>query len=267
MFNNLIESSSHFREYKRRGSFLLFTTAVYAVLFSVTGVVAIYAYDARLEKQSLEFVILLPPQEIVPEHKAATVQPPGRPRSTTEEDRGVAQREVAMLDVDRPEVVPKKISLGPNKNLPLPPSGPIRWGEDKNPSSGGGGAGGGNAPIGGGRQMVQPVRVPMPDIQPPPPAPQQPKIVSRGVISGDAISLPKPVYPEIAKRMRIEGAVRVQVLVDLDGRVVSATVLNGSPYLRAAAQKAAMQARFTPTLLNDQPVRVSGVIIYNFQLN
>ena len=61
MFNHLIESSSHFREYKRRGSFLLFTTAVYAVLFVVSGVVAIYAYDARLEKQSLEFVILLPP--------------------------------------------------------------------------------------------------------------------------------------------------------------------------------------------------------------
>ncbi|HEX6284429.1 MAG TPA: energy transducer TonB [Pyrinomonadaceae bacterium] len=91
--------------------------------------------------------------------------------------------------------------------------------------------------------------------------------MNRGLISGEAISLPKPAYPEIAKRMRIEGAVRVQVLVDLDGRVVSATVLNGSPYLRAEAQKAALQARFSPTLLNDQPVKVSGVIIYNFQLN
>lgn len=266
MFNNLIESSSHFREYKRRGSFLLFTTVVYGVLLGVSGVVAVYAYDARLEKQSLELVILFPPQEIVSEHAPATVQPSGRPRITTEEDRGVLQREVAMLDVDRPEVVTEKVSTGPNKNLPLPPSGPIKWGPDKGSTSGGGG--GGNAPIGGGRQMVQPVQVvPMPDIHPPPPAPQQPKIVSRGVISGDAISLPKPVYPEIAKRMRIEGAVRVQVLVDLDGRVVSATVLNGSPYLRAAAQTAAMQARFTPTLLNDQPVKVSGVIIYNFQLN
>ena len=56
MFNNLIESSSHFREYKRRGSFLLFTTLIYAVLLLVSGVVAIYAYDARLEKQNLEWL-------------------------------------------------------------------------------------------------------------------------------------------------------------------------------------------------------------------
>src|ERR1700754_1876742 len=48
MFNNLIESSSHAKEYKRRGSFLLFTGAVYVALFAVTGVVSIYAYDAHL---------------------------------------------------------------------------------------------------------------------------------------------------------------------------------------------------------------------------
>ena len=49
MFNNLIESSSHAQEFKRRGSFLLFTTATYVVLFAVTGVISIYAYDAHLE--------------------------------------------------------------------------------------------------------------------------------------------------------------------------------------------------------------------------
>ena len=53
MFSNLIESSSHKKEFKRRGSFLLFTTATYVVLFVITGVISIYAYDARLEKQNL----------------------------------------------------------------------------------------------------------------------------------------------------------------------------------------------------------------------
>ena len=52
MFNNLIESSSHAKEFKRRGSFLLFTTATYVVLFAVTGVISIHAYDAHLESQS-----------------------------------------------------------------------------------------------------------------------------------------------------------------------------------------------------------------------
>ena len=59
MFNNLIESSSHAKEFKRRGSFLLFTTATYVVLFVVTGVISIYAYDARLEQQNLELVSLV----------------------------------------------------------------------------------------------------------------------------------------------------------------------------------------------------------------
>ncbi len=69
MFNNLIESSSHAKEFKRRGSFLLFTTATYVVLFVVTGVVSIYAYDAHLESQSTELEITfvpLPPEEAAP---------------------------------------------------------------------------------------------------------------------------------------------------------------------------------------------------------
>ena len=263
MFSHLIESSSHVREYKRRGSFLLFTSLIYMVLLVVFGVVGIYAYDARLEKQNLEMVVLISPQEIVPEQPAAVVQPT-KPIADTEDDIGVSEREVPMLDTDRPELVPDKPSTEPNPHLPLPPSGPYKIGpSDLNPKPGGGGT----DPSGGGRQVVQPRQpVNITEIPPPPEPPQPPKTVSRGVISGDALSLPKPVYPEIAKRMRIEGVVRVQVLVDLDGRVVSASVLNGSPYLRVEAQKAAMQARFSPTLLNDQPVKVSGVIIYNFQL-
>lgn len=267
MFNNLIESSSHVREYKRRGSFLLFTSVVYVVLFAVTGVVAIYAYDARLEKQSLEFVTILPPPEIVSEQRPAVVQPPGRPIADTEKEIGVPQREVAMLDVDRPEVVPDDISVVPGKHLPLPTSGPVKWGPDSHTQPGGGGSDTGSE-TGSRRQVIQRAQVVrMPEIQPAPELPKQPKVVSKGPITGEATSLPKPVYPELAKRMRIEGVVRVQVLVDVDGRVISANVLNGSPYLRAEAQKAALQARFNPTTLNNQPVKVSGVIIYNFQLH
>lgn len=265
MFNNLIESSSHVREYKRRGSFVLFTSAIYAVLLLVSGVVAIYAYDARLEKQNLEMVTLISPQEIVPEQPAAVVQPARRPIADTEEDIGIPQRKVAMLDVDRPELVPDKPSAAPNPSLPLPPSGPYKIGPtDTIPQPAGGGSGNSS---GGGRQVVQPAQVvQIPDIPPAPEAPRTPKTISKGVISGFATSLPKPIYPEIAKRMRVAGKVSVQVLVDETGRVVSATVVNGSPFLRAAAQSAAMQARFSPARVGDQPVKVSGVIIYNFEL-
>jgi protein TonB len=66
--------------------------------------------------------------------------------------------------------------------------------------------------------------------------------------------------------MRIQGTVSVQVLIDEQGRVLSAKAVSGSPFLLIEAQKAAMQARFSPTRLGDQPVKVSGVITYNFVL-
>jgi len=106
------------------------------------------------------------------------------------------------------------------------------------------------------------------DNPPPPPEPQKPpRVVSKGVITGLATYLPKPVYTEIAKRARAQGSVSVQVLIDETGRVISAKALSGSPFLTGEAQKAAMQARFAPTLLSNQPVKVSGVITYNFVLS
>ena len=52
MFTNLIESSSHAEDLKRRGSFFLFTTVTYFLLFAIAGLASIYAYDARLEDQN-----------------------------------------------------------------------------------------------------------------------------------------------------------------------------------------------------------------------
>jgi len=60
--------------------------------------------------------------------------------------------------------------------------------------------------------------------------------------------------------------VSVQVLVDENGTVVSAKAVSGNAFLVNEAQKAAFQARFAPTRLGDQAVKVSGVITYNFVL-
>ena len=101
----------------------------------------------------------------------------------------------------------------------------------------------------------------------PPPAPIKkapPKTISGGVLNGKAVSLPKPAYPAAARAVRASGAVQVQVLIDEEGRVVSASAAGGHPLLQAAAVAAARQARFSPTLLSGQPVKVSGIITYNF---
>jgi protein TonB len=58
--------------------------------------------------------------------------------------------------------------------------------------------------------------------------------------------------------------VNVQVLIDEKGHVISARAVSGHALLRNSAEAAARMARFSPTLLSGQPIRVSGIITYNF---
>src|SRR5262249_33460186 len=103
----------------------------------------------------------------------------------------------------------------------------------------------------------------------PPPSPGPRPIlkpVSGGVLNGTALSLPMPLYPDAAKRMRTQGVVTVDVILDETGKVVSAIASSGPSPLRDAAVQAALKARFSPTKLSGQPVKVSGVINYKFAL-
>jgi protein TonB len=111
--------------------------------------------------------------------------------------------------------------------------------------------------------------VPMINMEEPPPTPAPRPIlkpISGGVLNGTAINLPPPSYPDAAKRMRVSGTVTVDVILDETGKVVSATASNGPQILRDAAVQAALKARFSPTKLSGQPVKVSGVINYKFAL-
>jgi len=106
------------------------------------------------------------------------------------------------------------------------------------------------------------------DSEPPPSPGPKPilKPVSGGVLNGTAVNLPQPLYPDAAKRMRTQGVVTVDVVLDESGKVVSATASSGPSILREAAVQAALKARFSPTKLSGQPVKVSGVINYKFSL-
>ena len=91
--------------------------------------------------------------------------------------------------------------------------------------------------------------------------------VSGGVLNGSATYLPSPLYPETAKRLRQAGLVTVEVVIDENGKVISATAANGLSTLREAAIQAALRARFSPTKLSGQPVKVFGTITYKFALS
>jgi protein TonB len=107
------------------------------------------------------------------------------------------------------------------------------------------------------------------DVPPPPSkpvvkAPARP--ITGGILNGKALEMPKPLYPETARRAKMTGIVSVEVVVDVSGRVIGARAVSGPDMLRDAAERAARQAKFTPALLSGQPVRVSGIINYNFSL-
>lgn len=93
-----------------------------------------------------------------------------------------------------------------------------------------------------------------------------PKTISGGVVNGKATNLVKPVYPAAAKAVRASGAVNVQVTIDEEGNVISASAVSGHPLLRAAAVVAARESKFSPTMLSGQVVKVTGVVVYNFVL-
>jgi protein TonB len=58
--------------------------------------------------------------------------------------------------------------------------------------------------------------------------------------------------------------VLVAILIDEQGSVIEAKSISGPQHLHAAAVNAARLARFTPTMLMGEPVKVSGTLSYNF---
>jgi TonB family protein len=74
-----------------------------------------------------------------------------------------------------------------------------------------------------------------------------------------------PVYPVMAKNMRVSGVVRVDVVLDEQGSVMSAQA-QGPEVLKRAAMDAVKQWRFKPVVKDGQPTKASGFINFNFSL-
>lgn len=100
----------------------------------------------------------------------------------------------------------------------------------------------------------------------PPGADAAPSIISGGVLNSKAIKKPPPQYPSAAKAAGQQGTVTVQLTVDESGNVISATAVSGPPLLKGAAEKASMGAKFKPAAVCGHPVKMSGVVTYNFVL-
>jgi protein TonB len=260
MFEHLVESGSHSEDLKRKGSFLAGFAILYLVLIFAVLILGILMAPAYIDQQALELTALVAP---VPVPQAQQQKQEAKPEKQ-ELAKNVDVRKEAIADVSRADLVPKTIS---SKASDIPP---VRSNVQTVicPTCGNSNAIAPAAP-GAGTSAISnaPARVEMKEEAPeaaptPKPTPHAP--ISGGVLNGKAIHLVTPPYPAIARSAHASGPVQVQVLIDENGNVVSATATSGHPLLRAAAVAAAHASKFSPTKLSGQPVKVNGVIIYNF---
>ena len=90
------------------------------------------------------------------------------------------------------------------------------------------------------------------------------RAITGGVLNGKALILPKPGYPSSARKAHVSGTVTVQILIDESGNVIRSQLVQGHPLLAAVSLEAARAAKFSPTQLCGQPVKVTGVLEYRF---
>ena len=258
MFDNLVESSSHKDDISRKGSFIAATAVIYGVLMLAFFIAGIYWYDNHLGQMELELTTLVAP---VPVPQAKQEEAPKQEAKPVKVEQNVDVRKELIADVTRTELVPKEVSAKASDIPPVRRGVTTVIGNESTNAVNAMPAG-----PGAGTVVAAPTKVQIADEPPPPEAkPTPPRApISGGVLNGKAISLPKPAYPPIARAAHAAGTVVVQVLIDENGSVVSAKAVSGHPLLQAVAVGAARQARFSPTKLSGQPVKVTGVIQYNF---
>jgi protein TonB len=90
--------------------------------------------------------------------------------------------------------------------------------------------------------------------------------ISQGVSAGLLVKRVDPVYPEMAQRLRIEGAVQLLATISKDGDISQVKVLSGDHQLSRAAVDAVKRWKYQPYLLNGEPVEIETQITINFKL-
>lgn len=255
MFDKLVESTKQ-KQASRSGRFFFLTGLLYSMLLCGLAIWTVMGFSPSLA-ESVDLARLTPP---VP------YQAPPPPALAHVSQRAAVAYSNAVPtgknEIPKPTDVP---------SLPRPEraclncvvGGPIGPGSgllivDSFPNSSDSGV------------PVPPPPKPKPTPEPTPEVKATPKPltkVSEGVVQGLALRKVSPVYPAIAKAAHAAGPVQVQIVISEEGRVIAADVLSGNPLLRQAALDAARQWVFRPTLLSQVPVKVQGVLTFNFTLN
>lgn len=247
--HTLVYQSAH----SSRTVYFLATGAIWIMSMFAAIAGGVYFYDARLNEQ-LRIVAFLVPS------------PPPPPPPLKGGVQATANSRYVQAALPN-HTFPTKLSDVRRVNS-LPPS--IGVGDpDGDPAGEPGGVIGGL--IGG----VHNATGELPRELPPPPKVERdhvdlplPSIVRRheSVLRGNAVTRKIPEYPVLARNAGIYGDVQVEIVIDENGNVVSASVLSGPQLLHSTSLQAAKQWKFRPTLLNGTPVKVQGLLTFRFTL-
>ncbi|MBK8810819.1 MAG: TonB family protein [Acidobacteria bacterium] len=270
MLDQLVESKNNSAENTRRSEFLLATFIIFVIALLSGWTYSLFAKDYGMGSGDLDISSLVAPVAL-PEEAPPPPEPEVKQEKTTKtnSDDIVLKETYARLDqevnlkevdkgardvVDASKFDLSRVKKGAENSIPTNAT--------RQSNEGGGGI----------EQSVAPTKSKDDEdfekvaVKTSTPTPKPvPRIISGGVVNGKATNLVKPPYPAAARAVRASGAVNVQVTIDENGNVISASAVSGHPLLRAAAASAARSSKFSPTLLSGQPVKVTGVIVYNFQ--
>jgi protein TonB len=79
-----------------------------------------------------------------------------------------------------------------------------------------------------------------------------------------AVEKVAPVYPPVARQMKLSGAVQVEAAVSDDGSVAEVKVMSGNPVLAQAVVQAVKKWRFRPFEAGGKPARAVATLSFDF---
>jgi len=88
----------------------------------------------------------------------------------------------------------------------------------------------------------------------------------RGTIRRKAVFLPKPPFPREALEAGADGTVKVEVVIDGEGSVVSAKAVSGNPLLYTVSEETARKTKFRRAAPAEPNASETGTIDYNFAI-
>lgn len=269
MFEKLVESAGRPASSRNRRTLLAASSFLVASFVAFTVVFSLYNHTLAMGAEPGDIAKLLSP--VMSESEPDRRTDPAKSTEASSPSKSPMRTKLIQRSEEVPVSVPEKVSNVPSEVLARP-IGDVKL-ADRNwdPPAGSSNRGTnseivGFGPPSGDRSENSDKKEPEPERQT---VPEPPKIDRRpvhvGVVNSKAVFLDKPEYPAIARQMGIKGAVKVQVLIDTEGNVVSASVLDGPGVLRNVSLSAAKASRFSPTFVNNTPVSVRGIIVYNFK--